>query len=84
MDTPGRRVCRFIQLKPGLIKLLAARQVTVIFLTSAQHTLSHTDKTTHTGGSAGGALLNPRLVQVPHHCSISGDLPEDGSGPGLL
>lgn len=36
MDTLGWRVCLFIQLRPSLIKLLAARQVTAIFFTSAR------------------------------------------------
>lgn len=36
MDTPGWRVCRFIQLRPGLIKLLAVRQVMLISFASAR------------------------------------------------
>lgn len=65
MDTRGRRACRFIQLRLGLIKLLAVRQVTVIFSTRARPlTVSHTQIHTGRGEVEGdGGPLNAKFVQ---------------------
>lgn len=72
MDIPGRRTCRFIQVRPGLIKLLAAGQVTVIFFTTTRPRKRERERE---------RSLNAKFVPVTPHYNIS-DLSADRSVTG--